>query len=184
MRRWIALLVSSGCAQIGGLDKTTAPADASGDSRVIDTAYFDAKPCSGGDAAMLDPTYGHCYVYYATPKDYLAARTTCTSMTGFHLARVETSNEQPLIASLVGATALAYIGGNDIAAEGTYVWDDGTLIQLTSWNTGEPNNGAAMFEEDCIVVNGPTGGHWDDRPCSPAISATVPGEYGYVCERD
>jgi len=184
MRRWIALGLVSGCAQIGGLDETTGRRDAAVDSKRVDTAYFDAKPCSGGDAAMLDPTYGHCYLYYAAPLDYLSARSACTATAGFHLARIETANEQPLIAGLVGTTAIAWIGGNDLAAEGVYVWDDGSLIQLTSWNAMEPNNGQGMFEEDCITINGPAGGRWDDRPCNATITTLVPGEYGYVCERD
>jgi hypothetical protein len=185
MRRLITLALAfvAGCAQIFGIERTTG-LDAAVDGTSIDAKYFDAKPCSGGDASMLDETYGHCYVYFATPVDYMTARTECGSTAGFHLARIETGNEQPLITTLIGATAVAWIGGNDIAAEGTYVWDNGTVIQLTNWNTSQPSSGGGVFDEDCIVMDGAAGGRWDDRACDAMVTTSDPGVHGYVCERD
>ena len=54
---------------------------------------------------------------------------------------------------------------------------------LTNWNTGEPNNGAGVYEEDCIVIHGMLAGKWDDRPCAPG-GAAIEGVYPIVCERD
>ena len=185
MRRWIALLLAFcqfNCAQIFGIEKTTS-LDAAVDGTTVDMKYFDAKPCSGGDAAMLDETFGHCYLYFAGPVDYMTARTACTSTMDFHLARIETGNEQPLISMLIG-TNVAWIGGNDIAAEGTYVWDNGSVIQLTNWNTSQPNNGGGLFPENCIAMDGTAGGRWDDRACDATVTTSDPGVHGYVCERD
>jgi len=78
----------------------------------------------------------------------------------------------------------ALIGANDLGAEGTFVWDDGSLLTYVHWDTGEPNNGAGMYEEDCVVKLGASNGAWSDRPCSMAILMSVPGEYPYVCERE
>jgi hypothetical protein len=185
MRRWMALAIVflAGCAQIFGIERTTG-LDAAVDGTPIDAKYFDAKPCSGGDAAMLDETFGHCYVHFTTPLDYLSARAACMTEAGFHLARIETSNEQPLIATVIGTTAVAWIGGNDISAEGTFVWDTGTPIQLTNWNTSQPSSGGGLFDEDCIAVDGAAGGRWDDRACDAMVTTSDPGVHGYVCERD
>ena len=43
-----------------------------------------------------------------------------------------------------------WIGGNDIATEGTWVWEDGEIWGgFTAWNQGEPNGG--VFEQ-CIIL--------------------------------
>jgi len=174
---------ASGCAQIAGLDETSARHDGSIDAPLVRRdAGIDTFMCSGGDVAMGEPNTGHCYTFYMTAMGRDAARSVCQAA-GAHLARIESAIESTLIQNLIGAQTLAFLGGNDEGAEGTFVWDDGSQIVLTNWNTGEPNNGAGMFEEDCIVMSGPNGGRWDDRPCSAAITTLVPGEYPFVCER-
>lgn len=185
MRARLALavpLLVSGCAQIFGIEKTTGAGDAGVDT--VDAKFFDAKPCSGGTAAMLDPTYGHCYIKFtAMPVDHATAESNCQLMPGFHLARLETINEQPLVATLV-APDVAWISGNDIATEGTFLWDNGVPITDFHWKGGEPDNGGGAYEEDCIAVDGTSNGDWTDRPCVDTMGATVPGTYPYVCERD
>ena len=43
-----------------------------------------------------------------------------------------------------------WIGGNDIATEGTWVWEDGEIWGgFTAWNDGEPNGGVS---EQCIAL--------------------------------
>jgi hypothetical protein len=175
------LLVLGGCAQIFGLDATSqgAPPDA----RRADAPPpppADARACAGGDARSVDPATGACYVFFSAPMTRDAARTACQGL-GARLASIQSASENTLIASLVG-TSEAFIGGSDELIEGSFVWDDGTPVQLTNWNTGEPNNALGMFEEDCIVVLGSLAGVWDDRPCAPGPVGT--GAYPFVCERD
>ena len=131
---------------------------------------------------MVDQATGACYVFFATPMTRNAARTACQGLgpTG-RLASIQSTSESALITSLIG-TSEAFIGGSDELTEGAFVWDDGTPVQLTRWNTGEPNNGQGQFEEDCIVMLGALGGVWDDRPCAPPPVNT--GAYPFVCERD
>jgi hypothetical protein len=163
--RCLAPIVLGGCAQLFGLDETSAtPVDA----RI--------------DAHAVDPATGACYTFFTTPMTRDAARTVCTGLgANTALASVQTANENALIAALIG-TNVAFLGGTDEVVEGTFRWPDGSLVVLTNWNTGEPNNGAGMFEEDCIVMLGSIGGTWDDRPCAPGPVGT--GSYPFVCERD
>lgn len=178
------LLVLGGCAQIFGLDVTTkSTPDAAPvvDAPAADTPV-DAPACVGGDARGVDPATGACYVFFAAPMTRDAARTACQGLgAGTRLASIQSVAESALITGLIG-TSEAFLGGSDELAEGSFVWDDGTAVQLTNWNTSEPNNALGMFEEDCIVVLGALAGVWDDRPCAPPPINT--GAYPFVCERD
>jgi hypothetical protein len=184
MRWWISLALVVAC---GGGDDTSSSmhmdAGTNGDGSHDDGGHVDAPPCSGGAASMIDPTYGHCYILYTVLLNYMTAKTACEQMAGFHLARIETANEQPLIATLVGLD-IAWIGGNDLGSEGAYFWDNGTMIGQTHWKTGEPDNGGGTAEEDCIGVDGAFNGGWTDRPCETTSATSVPGMYAYVCEHD
>ncbi len=66
-----------------------------------------------------------------------------------------------------------WMGFNDRTLEGTWVWDDGSLVAITHWYPGEPNDSGG---EDCGTLNRfhPDLG-WNDDACH----TTKP----YVCER-
>jgi hypothetical protein len=186
MRRALLLLLCGGCAQIFGLDETSKP------STTPDTPAVDAKPdgppidarlCTGGTAAMTDPSTGHCYVFFSAPTIRNTARQMCLTIDPTaKLASVESAAENTLIANLIGTTD-SFLGGNDEVTEMQFKWDDGTPFVLTNWNTGEPNNALGMFEEDCIVMIGTVPGKWDDRPCATGIGPAGTGAYAFVCER-
>ena len=184
MRAWaLAAATVIGCAQIGGLDETTGPRDATVDTATRDAA-IDARACTGGDMRVVDPATGHCYTYFTTPQNRNTARQMCAALgTGVLLASIQSATENDLITSIIGQE-LVFIGGNDEMVEGMFRWEDGSPITLTNWNatTMEPNNGLNMYEEDCIVVSGAAAGKWDDRPC--AAGPPIAGTYGFVCERD
>ncbi|MCY1064615.1 CotH kinase family protein [Nannocystis sp. RBIL2] len=55
-----------------------------------------------------------------------------------------------------------WIGLNDVDAEDDFVWTDGTPLDFTAWNEGEPNNSG---EEDCVNVPAWAGGLWNDLAC-------------------
>jgi hypothetical protein len=184
MRAWLLVLVNAiGCAQLLGIDETTSgdgASDAGGDAR-RDGPTADARACTEGDARITDPMTGACYALFTTPRTRDEARTTCNAIGGgTMLASVQSGNENQLLTTLIGQTS-AFLGGNDELTEGAFKWDDGTDVVLTNWNTGEPNNGLGMYEEDCIVIHGTFGGKWDDRPCAPG--AAIDGTYAFICER-
>jgi len=102
----VALAMLGGCAQLFGLDETTAPAtptDGPNDAP-IDGPPVDARVCAGGDARVTDPMTGNCYVLFTTPATRNTARTMCQTLgTGVRLASVQSAAENQVIANLIGA---------------------------------------------------------------------------------
>jgi len=179
--RALALLALGGCAQIFDLDATSKIAP---DARVDAAPMRDAPgppPCTGGDTRSVDPVTGACYMFNTTPMTRDAARSVCQALgPTTRLASIQSSSENALITSLIGANE-AFLGGSDELLEGTFVWDDGTPVQLTNWNTGEPNDAGGA--EDCIEIIGSLNGKWNDVPCAPTATNTI-GTFPFVCERD
>ena len=74
-----------------------------------------------------------------------------------------------------GRESYLYIGATDRREEGSWVWEDGALLEFDNWALNEPNDNGI---EDCaVMVVASTAralGVWDDRNCGNA--------YGFVCE--
>ena len=63
---------------------------------------------------------------------------------------------------------------NDLAIEGTYGWEDGTAVNYTHWQSGEPND--SHGDEDCVeIYTGGLAGYWNDDHCE--------SEKYYICEK-
>lgn len=174
-----------GCAQLFGLDetsKTAMPIDARPTDAPNDIGVDAPRACVGGDARIKDPTTGSCFVLFLTPASREDARAMCLTLgADTQLARIESEAENQTVLGLIGQTS-AFLGANDAIAEGTFVWQDGTSMTFSKWNTGEPNNGLGMLEEDCAMIHGSLGGLWDDRPCAPPPIEL--GMAAFVCEHD
>ena len=71
-----------------------------------------------------------------------------------------------------------WLGFNDNASEGNWVWSSGEASTYTNWNSGEPNNSAAGSGEDCGQIYSNVAphalGYWNDFICTEGLS--------YVCE--
>ena len=65
-----------------------------------------------------------------------------------------------------------WIGFNDKASEGTWVWSDGSPTDYVNFQSGEPNSGAA---ENCVFFYSGHGDEWADVACSQ--------EQGFVCKQ-
>ena len=69
------------------------------------------------------------------------------------------------------ATSTAWwLGFNDAASEGTWAWEDASVVGFENWCSNEPNNqhGTECYddtEEDCAMLNWGAGGCWNDYPC-------------------
>lgn len=124
--------------------------------------------------ASLD---GHEYLFYPTRLPWAEARNVCLGQ-GFDLVTINDAAEDTWLKTQVSAGLPSYIGFNDRAKEGTWVWADGSQVSYTHWRRYEPNNTSGA--EHCAVNNAPatssaTGGGWNDIPCT---------EYSaYICER-
>jgi cysteine-rich repeat protein len=128
--------------------------------------------CSG-PGELVDPTTHHCYRLHADTKSWSVAGATCMTE-GFTLAAISSAPEQTLIEGYLVVNTNTWVGGNDLAAEGAFVWSNGEIFGFTNWDAGEPNDNNG---EDCMKLDGNSVpiGKWDDNDCG--IS------HRYLCER-
>jgi cysteine-rich repeat protein len=120
-------------------------------------------PCGAGLGAVstaLSSTDGACFLAYAELATWADAEARCVGIGG-HLATIANAGENTTIAGLAAAVGALWIGYNDVASEGSFVWASGEAPGFTSWNGGEPNNAG---NEDCTETG--AGGGWNDLPCT------------------
>jgi gliding motility-associated-like protein len=90
---------------------------------------------------------------------------------GANLISVQSAAENSCIVSDLnnhGFSGIIWIGFNDIASEGSFVWYDQSPIVYTNWNSGEPNNSG---NEDCVQIY--PNGFWNDLNCGSGGSKSV-----------
>lgn len=117
---------------------------------------------------------GNCYVVFRTAQDRktrAAASLACEEL-DMTLAIINSATSNATVQGLVTGLDV-WLGATDVAAEGTYLWPDGTPLTFANFRAGEPNNGAGNGAENCLVIEGGKGGTWDDRPCGQSLP--------YVC---
>eukprot|EP00954_Amorphochlora_amoebiformis_P017354 1318615-Amorphochlora_amoeboformis.AAC.2 len=81
-----------------------------------------------------------------------------------------------------------WIGLTDQETEGDFRWTDGSVLNFTHWDDGEPNNW--FSSEHCAELLGPSGsgtwwsssdeGRWNDMKCSNAFPFACGERYGTV----
>ena len=86
---------------------------------------------------------------------------------GGHLATITNSTDDEYIAALLAIDERAWIGFNDLAEEGTWVWVSGLDSAYENWAANQPDDDGG---EDCAWTTpdyGPTdpGVGWGDQEC-------------------
>lgn len=101
---------------------------------------------------LFNPATGHYYsqvngLTWADSEAYAVAR-------GGHLVTINDQAEQDWLATNFPQANL-WIGFNDRATEGTWVWTSGQSPTYTNWYPGEPNDGTGygFGSEDTAVMN-------------------------------
>jgi hypothetical protein len=172
----------SGGAATGGVQSVGGSAG-NGGAATGGGGAVDGSVPTGCTAATFN---GHDYLLCTTVLSQPAAVAECAAH-GMRLAKIETSAENQWIpAALLGPGVFdtidtwIWIGGSDIATEGSWVWPDGTLFYqsgapvnaaFVSWSPSEPNN--AGQNEDCAILH--VTFKWTDNDCSL--------QHHFVCER-
>jgi len=78
------------------------------------------------------------------------------------LATIHSAEEDDAIKGMLKNDGMNYwIGLSDEAEEGTFVWGDGSTLDYSGFNMGEPNDYGAG--EDCVQIR--TNSGWNDIPC-------------------
>jgi hypothetical protein len=105
---------------------------------------------------------GHWYEYVGNSVTWSQAASAAATMGGY-LATVTSANENQFVSSTIANGAWAWLGANDAAVEGTFVWqggpEAGQALTYTNWNYGEPNN---LGNEDYLHTNSCGTGCWND----------------------
>lgn len=104
--------------------------------------------------------YGVCpaFLFVDTPMTWADADAHCASVYGTHLASVQSYADT--FNSNFGSTS--WIGANDIASEGTYVWSGGEPWDYTNWGGLSPTGDD---QHNCVTQFGTTR-LWADQDCA------------------
>jgi len=80
-----------------------------------------------------------------------------------HLVTLTSPEEEVFVRNTLmpSGSSNAFIGLNDIASEGVFVWDNGDPTVYLNWSAGEPNGGSL---ENCVELSY-AGNGWNDIPC-------------------
>ncbi|MFH4968381.1 LamG-like jellyroll fold domain-containing protein [Gaetbulibacter sp. M240] len=115
---------------------------------------------------------GSAYYVSNNTTNWTTANNAATTAGG-HLAAISSAEENDFIRQALNSngfsTARVWIGFNDVANEGTFVWTNGEPVVYTNWNTGEPNNSGG--EQDFGQMQ--TSGKWDDGSASTIQRAVL-----------
>ena len=148
------------------------PVGASGALEILDTSF--------------NPANGHTY-YLLENSNWTDAELRARELGG-HLATINNKEENEWIFQKWGAKRNLWIGFNDAAVEGTFVWASGEAVQFTNWRGGEPNNGGVVgANEDWAYLmaagHSEQPGQWNDYEDRKLVDPQPP-LYGVVeCAR-
>jgi hypothetical protein len=106
---------------------------------------------------IQNPANGHSYAVTA-PMDWGAAEAEAQRVGG-HLVTIRSQTENDWLVQTFGTAVPMWIGFNDVAAEGTWIWSSGEPVTFTRWAPGEPNNSNG---EDYGHFDSSTPGLWND----------------------
>jgi hypothetical protein len=122
-------------------------------------------------ATAVNPANGHTY-HLLTGNSWTASEAEAIALGG-HLATINDAAENLWVFStfspMVPSREL-WIGLNDAAIEGSFVWASGQAVTYTNWGGGEPNNNG---NEDYAVMYGT--GQWNDSANTSDV-----GKFGVV----
>jgi uncharacterized delta-60 repeat protein len=95
----------------------------------------------------------HWYTFNSRPNDWIGAEAEALSFGG-HLVSINSAGEMSYLETtfLKGLNRIRpfWIGFNDVASEGSFVWSSGEPASYTDWGSGEPNN---QNNEDYTAMN-------------------------------
>jgi hypothetical protein len=141
------------------------------DARTPDAGSPDATPDANLPACATSPAYdlvhaGHAYRLVTSAVIADEAQAACGG-DGAYLVTIDNSDENGFVDAIYST---GWIGANDVALEGTFVWVGGGPVTYENWASGEPND--FMNVEDCAYMT--SSGSWNDVPCDD--------EWRYLCE--
>ncbi len=101
---------------------------------------------------------GHKYFLSTTGRTWANANAEAMAA-GAHLASITSAEENNFVTTTTSGLR-TWIGLNDVATEGTFVWTSGEAVTYTNWEATEPNN--SNGGEDFVITNWNNPGRWND----------------------
>lgn len=137
-------------------------------------AAFLAEGCK-----ELQGCWDDCSMYFLNPQFLTGGAAQAFAQTlGSNLISIQSADENACILTdlnRLGYTSgdVIWIGFNDEAVEGQFVWYDQSPVVYTNWASGEPNNSGG--NEDCtqIYPGGSQPGTWNDLKCNGYNSMSI-----------
>ncbi len=116
---------------------------------------------------IYDPANGHSY--YLGSRDYWTNAQTFAASLGGYLVTINDAAENQFVCNAFNSYGEFFIGLNDSAKPGTFVWLDGETSTYRNWAPGEPDHGGGYYPyEDAVSIPGTTMGWafggWNDTP--------------------
>ncbi len=88
---------------------------------------------------------------------------------GGHLVSIGSVDEQDWLCDHFGSRAPFFMGLNDVAVEGQFVWSDNTPSAYQNWSAGEPNNWQGAEDYTQFRIDG----KWNDVGASSLMSGII-----------
>jgi len=122
------------------------------------------------DGCALAERNDSVYWFCQGPVNRFAARARCLDY-GADLISIADLPEDSFVRGIVEGPRDWFIGLEDLAQEGVYVWSDGTDANYFGWAVGEPNN---VDDENCAELALEDSFGWNDTNCE--------NEQDFICE--
>lgn len=121
----------------------------------------------------MNSCVGLCSMYFLNPQSLSGSAAQAFAQNlGANLVSVQSQAENDCIMSSLndmGQSGVIWIGFNDEAVEGTFVWYDQSPVVYTNWAAGEPNNAGGA--EDCVQIY--ADGSWNDLSGTTANAQSI-----------
>ncbi len=140
-----------------GTDPWDIDTDDDGLSDFEEVNYAGNSGDSPGADWVQNPDNGWWYFLNEVDQYWNDANSSATS-SGCNLATItDASLDAWVFATFIQLEKDSWIGLNDYASEGNWIWSSGAISAYTNWGAGEPNNSG---NEDGATIT--VAGHWND----------------------
>ncbi|XP_077998786.1 C-type lectin BpLec-like [Glandiceps talaboti] len=117
------------------------------------------------------PYNGNCYRFFDWEVNWSLAESECRLYGRYsHLVSIHDVDENDFVFAFQGGYNDLWLGLNDEAEEGTYVWTDGTPFDYYIWQPDQPDNDCGLLlkcSENCVEMGACSdyNDRWNDKDC-------------------